>query len=80
MSETEKNESQVQPMKENSAKKNDLKFKIEWPDEDLKTNINEKRKLMKFSRIILIIIQKVKKKVEAKKRKKDRINLKMQKI
>ena len=24
---TEKNESQVQPMKENSAKKNDLKFK-----------------------------------------------------
>lgn len=45
MSETEKNESQVQPMKENSAKKNDLKFKIEWPDEDLKTNINEKKEI-----------------------------------
>ena len=45
MSETEKNESQVQPMKENSAKKNDLKFKIEWPDEDLKTNIYEKKEI-----------------------------------
>ena len=32
-------------MKENSAKKNDLKFKIEWPDEDLKTNIYEKKEI-----------------------------------
>lgn len=45
MSETEKNYSQVQPMKENSAKKNNLKFAIEWPDEDLKINTNEKKEI-----------------------------------
>ena len=64
MSVTEKNYSQVQPMKENSAKKNNLKFKIEMSDEDekdLKDNIIEKKETLKFWRIILIIIQTVKK-------------------
>ena len=64
MSVTEKNYSQVQTMKENSAKKNNLKFKIEMSDEDekdLKDNIIEKKETLKFWRIILIIIQTVKK-------------------
>ncbi len=64
MSVTEKNYSQVQTMKENSSKKNNLKFKIEMSDEDekdLKDNIIEKKETLKFWRIILIIIQTVKK-------------------
>ena len=80
MSETEKNESQVQPMKENSAKKNDLKFKIEWPDEDLKTNINEKKEINEILENNSQNNPEGEKKVEAKKRTKEIIILKMQKI
>ena len=51
MSQTENSYPQMQPVKKNSAKKNNLKFRLEVPvedEEDLKTNINEKKEITEF--------------------------------
>ena len=64
MSKTKKNNSQIQPLKKYSAKKNNLKFRLEVPDEDeedLKTYINEKNEINEILENNYPIIQKVKK-------------------